>query len=143
MRFKKFIATAVIAAGILGGSGAALAQATANTSASGSATIIRPITISKTADLQFGRVVLPSTGSATVTIANTADSISTGTAVALSGITTSRGKSKQVKMRLFKSLGRATGGYGVFHVVKNEQVTGLVEPAESISMPETPEAAEE
>jgi hypothetical protein len=92
MRIKKYIAIAIIAAGIVGGSGAALAQATANTSASGSATIIRPITISKTADLQFGRVVLPSSGSATVTIANTADSISTGTAVALSGITTSRGK---------------------------------------------------
>ncbi len=92
MRIKKIIAAAVVAAGLIGGSSAALAQSTANTSASGSVTLIRPISIVKTADLQFGRVVLPSTGSATVAIANTADTISTGTAVALSGIATSRGK---------------------------------------------------
>lgn len=92
MRITKIISAAIVAAGLIGSSNAAFAQATANTSASGSVTIIRPITITKTADLQFGRVVLPSTGSATVTIANTADTISTGTAVALTGITTSRGK---------------------------------------------------
>jgi DNA gyrase subunit A len=54
-------------------------------------------------------------------------------------ITTSRGKAKQVKVRLFKSLGRATGGYGVFHVLKNEQVMGLIKPAERISVPEAAE----
>jgi DNA gyrase subunit A len=54
-------------------------------------------------------------------------------------ITTSRGKAKQVKVKLFKSLGRATGGYGVYHVLKNEQVAGLVKPAERISAPEAME----
>ena len=54
-------------------------------------------------------------------------------------ITTSRGKAKQVKVKLFKSLGRATGGYGVFHVLKNEQVAGLIKPAERISVPEAVE----
>jgi hypothetical protein len=43
-------------------------------------------------------------------------------------------------VKLFKSLGRATGGYGVYHVLKNEQVAGLIKPAERIS---TPEAVEE
>ncbi len=56
-------------------------------------------------------------------------------------ITTSRGKAKQVKVKLFKSLGRATGGYGVFHVLKNEQVVGLIKPAERISAPEAVEEA--
>ncbi len=92
MRFQKIILAAAIATGIFAGSGTAFAQATASTSASGSATIIRPITIAKTADLQFGRVVLPSTGSATVVIANTADTVATGTAVGLTGIATTRGK---------------------------------------------------
>ena len=50
-------------------------------------------------------------------------------------ITTSRGKSKIVKGRLFKSLGRATAGYGVQHVVKNEIITGLVKAVERIDEP--------
>jgi hypothetical protein len=59
-------------------------------------------------------------------------------------ITTSRGKSKQVKMKTFKSLGRATGGYNVQHVVKNEVITGLIKSVERITAPETgePPAAE-
>ena len=103
MRINKIIATAIVAAALLGGSNAAFAQATANTSASGSVTIIRPITITKTADLQFGRVVLPSSGSATVTIANTADTISTGTAGLPSGLTACRRSASQTmgpKVRL-------------------------------------------
>ncbi len=58
-------------------------------------------------------------------------------------ITTSRGKTKLVKGRLFKSLGRATGGYGVQHVVKNEIITALVKPQMRIDAPETVEAAHE
>jgi hypothetical protein len=58
-------------------------------------------------------------------------------------ITTSRGKTKQVKVRLFKSLGRATGGYGVQHVVKNEVVTALVKPMERISRAEMTAAPEQ
>jgi DNA gyrase subunit A len=52
-------------------------------------------------------------------------------------ITTSRGKSKIVKGRLFKSLGRATAGYGVQHVVKNEIITGLLKAVERIDEPAT------
>jgi hypothetical protein len=54
-------------------------------------------------------------------------------------ITTSRGKSKQVKMRGFKSLGRATSGYNVQHVVKNEVITGLIKAVERITAPEAGE----
>jgi hypothetical protein len=56
-------------------------------------------------------------------------------------ITTSRGKSKLIKGKLFKGLGRATGGYGVFHVVKNEQVTALIKPHQRITVPEVEDDA--
>ena len=92
MRFNYILAAAAVAAGLTAGSVSAFAQAAASSSGTGAVTIIRPITIDKDADLQFGRIVKPSTGSATISIANTADTVSTGTAVALSGITTSRGK---------------------------------------------------
>jgi DNA gyrase subunit A len=58
-------------------------------------------------------------------------------------ITTSRGKTKLIKGRLFKSLGRATGGYGVQHVVKNEIITALIKPQMRIEASETVEAAHE
>ena len=58
-------------------------------------------------------------------------------------ITTSRGKAKLVKGKLFKSLGRATGGYGVQHVVKNEIITALVKMQMRIDEPETVEATHE
>ena len=58
-------------------------------------------------------------------------------------ITTSRGKSKLVKGKLFKSLGRATGGYGVQHVVKNEVITALVKPQMRIEASEVADAAPE
>jgi hypothetical protein len=44
----------------------ALAQASASTSATASVTVFQPITVSKTADLQFGRVIRPSTGNTTI-----------------------------------------------------------------------------
>lgn len=47
---------------------AALAQASANVSTTGSATIFQPIAIAKTADLSFGVIVRPASGSATVTV---------------------------------------------------------------------------
>lgn len=90
MSFRIFPVVAAVV-GLLALSTPALAQNSANTSATGSVTIIRPITITKTADLQFGRIVKPATGSASVTIANTADSVSAGTAVSLGG-TISRAK---------------------------------------------------
>lgn len=46
----------------------ALAQASASTSATASVTIFQPITVSKTSDLQFGRVIRPSTGSTVYTV---------------------------------------------------------------------------
>ena len=46
----------------------ALAQATATTSATASITIFQPITIAKNSDLQFGRVIRPSTGSTTYSV---------------------------------------------------------------------------
>lgn len=90
---KKFLASAAIAAGLLAG-GTAFAQSAANTdsaSANGSVTIIRPLTITKNSDLAFGRIVQPRTGTGTVTLANTGNSVVAATgAVALSGITTTR-----------------------------------------------------
>ena len=69
------------------------AQTSASVSASGSTTIMRPITITKTADLAFGKIVKPGTGSGTVTLANSADTVTAAAgAVAVAGGTTSRAK---------------------------------------------------
>ncbi|GAA0620571.1 hypothetical protein GCM10009422_15300 [Brevundimonas kwangchunensis] len=46
----------------------AMAQSSAQTTGTGSITVIRPLTITKNADLKFGTVVRPSTGSGTVTV---------------------------------------------------------------------------
>lgn len=46
----------------------ALAQSSASTTGAGSITILRPITITKNADLKFGTVVRPSTGSGTAVV---------------------------------------------------------------------------
>ena len=62
----KFIAAA---AAVLTVAVAAPAMAqSASTTGTGSITVIRPLTITKNADLKFGTVVRPSTGSGTVTI---------------------------------------------------------------------------
>ena len=90
MTRKLFLAGAALVS--LGFSHAALAQASAQATASGSTTIIRPVTVTKTADLQFGRIVKPATGDGTVSMANAADAVTAGSgAMALSG-TTSRAK---------------------------------------------------
>ncbi len=75
------------------GTSSAFAQVnTATATANGSATIIQPITITKNTDLAFGRIVRPATGSGSVTITNTADTVAAaGGAVALAS-TTSRAK---------------------------------------------------
>lgn len=90
---KKMLASAAVAAGLLVG-GSAFAQTAANTSnatATGSVTIVRPLTITKNSDLAFGRIVRPRTGgTGTVTLANTGNSVvAAAGAVALSS-TTSR-----------------------------------------------------
>lgn len=89
---KKTLATVLAVAG-LAASGAAFAQSadTSSATANSSVNIIRPLTITKNADLVFGRVVQPRSGSGTVSIANSSNSVVAGSgAVALSGIATSR-----------------------------------------------------
>lgn len=89
---KKLFVIAALASCLLGAT-SAYAQASASTSASGSVTLLRPITITKTADLEFGRVVKPSSGTGTVSMTNASDATTAGSgAVAISGITTSRAK---------------------------------------------------
>lgn len=71
----------------------AFAQDSDSADADGSTTIIQPLTITKDADLSFGRIVKPSSGTGTVTIADSADTVSAASgAVALTGIATSRAK---------------------------------------------------
>lgn len=93
IEMKKLLASAAIAAGLLAG-GSAFAQTAANTSnatASGSVTIVRPLTITKNTDLAFGRIVRPRTGgTGTVMLANSGNSVvASAGAVALAS-TTSR-----------------------------------------------------
>jgi len=61
-----FIAAAVAAVAAI--SSPALAQSSASTTGTGSITIIRPLTITKNADLKFGTVVRPGTGSGTAVV---------------------------------------------------------------------------
>lgn len=89
---KKLLATAAIAAGLLAG-GNAFAQSAANTdntTATTSVTIIRPLTITKTSDLAFGRIVRPRTGTGTVTLANTGNSVVAAAGAVALASTTSR-----------------------------------------------------
>lgn len=92
---NKYFAAGALALGILSAN-SAFAQSTASASAAGSTTIIQPVTVSKTADLIFGRVVRPGTGSDTISITNLSDAVTAtgGTAfpIATSGVTTSRAK---------------------------------------------------
>lgn len=90
----KIFSAAVISVGLLSGTSAfAQVANTATTTASGGVTIIQPITIDKTADLEFGRIVKPASGSGTVTITNGSDVVTAASgAVKLSGITTSQAK---------------------------------------------------
>lgn len=70
----------------------ALAQASATTSATASITIFQPITISKSSDLQFGRVIRPSTGSTTYTVsaADGTPSVSGGDGIFSGSVTPTR-----------------------------------------------------
>lgn len=60
-----------IAAAVSAFAGQALAQNSATQSTTGSSTILQPITISKTTDLAFGKVVRPASGSNSVVINET------------------------------------------------------------------------
>ena len=55
--------------------GVAHAQSSASASATGSTTIVQPITITKTADLFFGRIVKPVSGTAGVQMFNNIDEL--------------------------------------------------------------------
>lgn len=55
--------------------GVAHAQSSANASATGSTTIVQPITITKTADLSFGRLVKPVSGTAGAMVMSNIDDL--------------------------------------------------------------------
>lgn len=60
--------TALAAVAIAAVAAPAMAQSTASTTGQGSITVIRPLTLTKNADLKFGTVVRPATGAGTVTV---------------------------------------------------------------------------
>ena len=60
-----------------------LAQSCSSTTGSGSITVIRPLTITKTADLKFGTVVRPGSGSGTVVVSAAGARSVTGGVVSL------------------------------------------------------------
>ncbi|RZI99477.1 MAG: DUF4402 domain-containing protein [Brevundimonas sp.] len=78
------ILAAAVALAVLGFAAPALAQSTASTTGTGSITVIRPLTITKNADLKFGSVVRPSTGSGNVVVSAAGARSVTGSVVALS-----------------------------------------------------------
>jgi len=93
MLVRRSIRGLVVLALAAGVSVPAFAQSSATASANATTRIIQAITLTKTADLAFGNIVKPSTGSGTVTIGNGADTIAvTGTNAAAASGTTSRAK---------------------------------------------------
>jgi len=62
----------------------AFAQSSASTTGTGSVTIVRPLTITKNADLAFGTVVRPATGSGTAVVSAAGARSVTGGVVGLS-----------------------------------------------------------
>ena len=60
----------------------AAAQTSASAVAQASATIIQPLTISKTADLGFGKIVKPTSGVSTITVSSAGARTIVGTALA-------------------------------------------------------------
>jgi hypothetical protein len=75
------IAAAALAAAV---ASPVLAQSSASTTGTGSITVIRPITITKNADLAFGAVVRPATGSGTAVVSAAGARSVTGGVVGLS-----------------------------------------------------------
>lgn len=61
----------------------AFAQSSGSATGQGSITVLRPLTVTKDADLRFGSVVRPATGSGTVVISNAGARSVTGDVVAL------------------------------------------------------------
>ncbi len=88
----KYLTAAVIATVSLFPTNALAQSDKSSASASASSAILQPLTIAKNADLAFGRIVKPSTGTGEVSIATGSDGVTATGAVALAGVTTSRAK---------------------------------------------------
>jgi len=65
---------------------------TSTASASGSTTIVRPVTITKNADLAFGKIIRPATGSSAVAMTDASDTVSADNGGFAVGTGTSRAK---------------------------------------------------
>jgi len=81
MQLKIIAAAAALAA--VAAVSPALAQSTGSATGTGSITVIRPLTVTKNADLKFGTVVRPSTGNGTVVISAAGARTVTGGVVGL------------------------------------------------------------
>ena len=81
MKFTKLLAAAAVAAVAMGSQSAMAADATA----SASATVVAPIAINKTADLNFGTLVAPAAASVVTVIVSEVDGARSGTATLGSG----------------------------------------------------------
>lgn len=84
MTNRSLLAAAAALVATFAVSAPAMAQSTASTTGTGSITVIRPLTITKNADLKFGTVVRPGTGSGTVVISTAGARSVTGSVVGLS-----------------------------------------------------------
>lgn len=87
---KILVAAAVLAPTLMVGAAAYAAANSASDTAAVSATIVRPITVTKTQDLAFGTIVKPSSGSALVTLTAASSPVRTvvgGDAIALASTT--------------------------------------------------------
>lgn len=84
---------AVAALLLVATAGAAHAQSTASATGSGSITIIRPLTLTKNADLRFGTVVRPASGAGTAVVSAAGARNVTGGVVGLTSGDTPRRRS--------------------------------------------------
>lgn len=82
MTNRLFAAAAALA--VVAFAAPALAQSTASTTGTGSITVIRPLTVTKNADLKLGTVVRPASGSGTVVVSAAGVRSVTGGVVGLS-----------------------------------------------------------
>lgn len=80
---NRFALVSALAVAAVGFAGTASAQSTASASGQGSITVIRPLTVTKSADMKFGTVVRPSTGSGSVVVSNAGARTVSGGVVAL------------------------------------------------------------
>ncbi len=115
----------------------ALAQVSSTATASGSVTIVQPITITKNNDLTFGTIVKPSTGTATVAInGSTGQRTVTGTVAANNtgagrAVFTVSGEGAQhFSITVAPSFSMTSGGNSL--VVTTSNPTGATGPAQRL-----------